>query len=88
MAWNKIDILPKSVSTVGQLWPRFIVAAKRSTSSTVLQASTPGYRINNSLMCSKNRAQAYRGRTVLPTVRFGVFAAYKGQIRPNPLFKF
>lgn len=32
---------PNSVSTVYQLWPKFIAAAKSSTSSTVLHASTP-----------------------------------------------
>ena len=32
---------PKRVKTVDQLWPRFIAAANRSTSSTVLHASTP-----------------------------------------------
>lgn len=33
---------PNRVKMVDQLWPRFIAAAKRSTSSTVLHASTPG----------------------------------------------
>lgn len=34
---------PNNVKTVFQLWPRFTAAANRSTSRTVLHASTPEY---------------------------------------------
>ena len=52
-----------------------MAAAKRSTSSTVLQASTPGPDDQQLLPNIKDPHRAYHDQTALPEVHFDVFSA-------------
>lgn len=63
---------PNNVKTVFQLWPRFIAAANRRTSSTVLQASTPSH-IMISIMVPETPQETYHGQIARPKVHFDGF---------------